>query len=273
MINSDKREYLPFPEYEKWGEAFGLFVPIVLFSLAGLPQNARLTIICRFIARAQVTLKGIFHLWKIEGYQDCWILHRCMLDRLFHLNQLITKGEFELFDDWSFFQQYIARNKVRSDKRFQPHLSSEFFRDTTANKQRYRELLSKKPQWERPFPEEVAKRMKLDFLYKYGYDYASTLVHPMSNDGEFDFTMLTGLGNKAEYPNQFAVIHNSCLVAFLVLQEGMTGCGCGWRKIVNTCLDDFLKFLETGSKDYEMSLAQIINLGPEVVLCKMKDGG
>lgn len=273
MTNADTREYLPLEDYKHWEEALGLFIPLVLSSLAAIPQDAKITVIRNFIARARVSLQGVFQLWAIEDYQDCWVLHRCMLDRLFHLNDLLTSDAFEAFDDWSFLQLYNARNRVRSDARFKSKISQPFFRDNRENKQRYQALVRNKPKWERPFAEDVAKRMKLDFLYKYGFDFASTLVHPMSNDGEFDFVLLTGMGDKAEYPNQFVVIHNSCLVAFLILQEGLIQSGCLWRGIVNTCLDDFLKFLETGSDAYKSSLPKIIELGPHVNLCKIKGGG
>ena len=191
MKKADSRDYPPFEAYKQWEKAFALFATAILFSLEGMTRNVQITTISNFIARAVIALKGVFQLWEIEDYQDCWVIYRCMLDRLFHLHDLITKDEFALFESWSFMQLYNARNKIRSDQSLKIKIDPKFFKDSPEDKQRYQDLLKCRPEWERPFAEEVAKHMKLEPLYKYGYDYASTLVHPMATDGEFDFVLLT----------------------------------------------------------------------------------
>jgi hypothetical protein len=109
---------------------------MVLLAMAQFPLTTRNTIIRNFIARALVMLSGMFQLWEIENYQDCWVLHRCRLDRLFHLNDLIVNDEFELFESWSFEQQYNTRNTIRSDSQYNSRLFSDFWKDTPEQKAR-----------------------------------------------------------------------------------------------------------------------------------------
>ena len=90
MRKVETKEYQTFEAYKEFEEVFRAFGQMVLFAMAQFPATTRDTIIRNFIARALVMLRGVFQLWEIEDYQDCWVLHRCMLDRLFHLNDLIV---------------------------------------------------------------------------------------------------------------------------------------------------------------------------------------
>jgi hypothetical protein len=265
MRKVEIKEYQTFEEYKEFEEVFRAFGQMVLFAMAQFPPTTRDTIIRNFIARALVMLNAMFQLWEIEDYQDCWVLHRCMLDRLFHLNDLIMNDGFELFECWSFEQQYGIRNKIRSDERYNSRLISDFWKDTPEQKVRMKRLQKDRPEWKRPFAEDVAKRMKLKPLYDYGYDYSSTLVHPMANDGQRDFVNLTGLGNKEGFPDERAVINNSSLVALLILREGIKGSGLLWRGFVSDILEEFLKFFEDGSKAYKTTFTKIVTSGSDII--------
>jgi hypothetical protein len=265
MRKVETKQYQTFEAYKEFEEVFRAFGQMVLFAMAQFPATTRDTIIRNFIARALVMLRGIFQLWEIEDYQDCWVLHRCMLDRLFHLNELIVGDEFELFENWSFEQQYNTRNKIRSDSQYNSRLFSDFWKDTPEQKARMRQLQKDKPKWKRPFVEDIAKRMKLTPLYDYGYDYGSTLVHPMANDGQRDFVNLTNLGNKDEFPDERTVINNSSLVALLIMREGIKGSGLLWRGFVSDILEEFPKFFEDGSKAYKTTFMRIVANGPDII--------
>jgi len=265
MRKIETKEYQTLEAYREFEEVFCAFGQMVLFAIAQFPPTTRDTIIRNFIARALVMLRGVFQLWEIEDYQDCWILHRCMLDRLFHLNDLIVNDSFELFESWSFEQQYNTRNKIRSDSRYNSRLLSDFWKDTPEQKVRMKQLQKGKPKWKRPFAEDVAKRMKLTPLYDYGYDYGSTLVHPMANDGQRDFVNLTRLGDKESFPDERVVINNSSLVALFILREGMKGSGLLWRGFVSDILEEFLKFFEDGSKAYKTTFMRIVANGPDII--------
>jgi hypothetical protein len=59
--------------------------------------------------------RGIVQLWEIKDFQDCWVLHRSLLDRLFHLRALNERDEFDEFEAWSFKKQYEAVARLKSD--------------------------------------------------------------------------------------------------------------------------------------------------------------
>lgn len=261
----ETKEYRTIEEYKEFSEILCSFGQMVLFAMAQFPINTKETIIRNFIARALMMHRGVFQLWDIEDYQDCWIIYRCMLDRLFHLNQLLVNNEIEVFDDWSFEQQYNTRNKIRSDSQYNSRLIAGFWKDTPEEKARMQALQKNSPQWKRPFAEDVAKRMKLKPLYDYGYDYGSTLVHPMANDGQRDFVSITCLGDKTIFPDERVIINNSSMIALLILREGMVGSGLLWRSFVSDILEEFLKFFENGSKDYKTSFVRIIAEGSEII--------
>jgi len=266
-----KKQYLPIKFYKEAIDILDVFTTIILLSLGEHGTSIKDTIIRNFIARSIVSLKGILKLWEEKDYQDCWILHRCILDRLFHLHALAKEDAFETFEKWSFKKQYEYKNKIRSDPYFRDKISPDFFKNMNKNKKRYTDICKEQPQWDRPKPEEIAKEMDLNFLYKYGYDYASTLVHPMANDGESDFLRQTKLVPEEMFPDQRAVINNSCLAVVVIVQEGLNISSLLWRCIMFDFLDNFKIFLQNGSMDYKESFLKIGSLGPEFDICKKKD--
>lgn len=268
MKTADRNQYLPIESYKEAIDILEKFTILILFSFAKHSRGIKDVIIRNFIARAIVSLKGILKLWEVNDYQDCWVLNRCILDRLFHLRALAKNNTFELFEKWSFKQQYDFRNKLRSDTDFKGKLNPDFFKDTNEQKEKYATITKEQPRWERPKAETVAKEMDLIFLYKFGYDYASTLVHPMANDGQEDFLRLTNLLEEELFTDQRVVINNSCLAVILLIQEGLNASTLAWRRLIFDFLDNFLSFLKNGSKDYLLSFLKIGKLGPELDLAK-----
>ena len=134
--------------------------------------------------------QNIFAVWKAGSEQDAWILHRSLLDRLLHLHHLNETNGFSDFEDYSFLSMYKARHQLLSDPDMTSKAPPGMKELQKSNKARYDEIAAKRSRWQRPKPEEVAKKMDLGFLYRFGYDYASTHVHPMAGNGERDFTTL-----------------------------------------------------------------------------------
>ena len=62
---------------------------------------------------------------------------------------------------------------------------------TLEQNERAKALSKNLPVWQRPKAEEVAKQLNMRFLYRFGYDFGSTHVHPMANDGQQDFFTIT----------------------------------------------------------------------------------
>ena len=267
----DKKIYFPIETYEEAIKILGVFSTMILFGFAGQPTETRDKIIRNFIARSVVSLKGILELWKIDAFSDCWVLHRCIVDRLFHLKSLAKDNAFDSFDDWSFKRQYEYMNKIRSDREFKNTVGPAFFKDMDRQKARYARLCKQMIDWDRPKAETVARDAGWDFLYKYGYDHASTYVHPMANDGELEFHRLTKLAEPRECGDTRLVISNSCLAVVVLIQECLNISNFVWRRLVYTFLSDYLDFLESGSRIYLVTFCKIGSLGPNYELCKKAD--
>ena len=124
------------------------------------------------------------------------------------------------------------------------------------------------PKWQRPKAEDVAKSMNLSFLYKYGYDFASTHVHPMANDGHQDFYTLTKLKPTPPFPDQISVLSNSILVSSLILQEALNLSSLRWRRVLWDYLEQMRLFLEKGDNAYAESFLKLEYMFPDTELCE-----
>ncbi|GAH53845.1 unnamed protein product, partial [marine sediment metagenome] len=184
MPKFDPEQYLPVESYAEVMELFHATSGTLLFEFARQEGGKRDVIIQNFIARTDMMVRAVFRLWDLQDYQDCWILHRCLLDRLFHLTYLQEHNQFEVFEAWSFLKQYNALNRVRSDPEFSDARESKMFALAPEQKERAKVLAKNPPVWQRPKAEDVAKQLNMRFLYRFGYDFSSTHVHPMANDGE-----------------------------------------------------------------------------------------
>ena len=120
-----------------------------------------------FIARADTMVRGIFRLWEISDQADCWILHRALLDRLFHLYDLNQKDQFEVFDDWSFKMLYEAAGRLRSDPDLKGKIDGLVEDLTPERKSRYHRLVKDPPNWHRPKPEDTARAVSYTHLDVY----------------------------------------------------------------------------------------------------------
>ncbi len=110
-------QHLSFEQYGQAADALHVLSGMLLFEFArhGETEATCDQIARNFIARADTMVRGIFRLWEINDHADCWILHRALLDRLFHLDELSQKNQFDEFNDWSFKMLYEAAGRLRSD--------------------------------------------------------------------------------------------------------------------------------------------------------------
>lgn len=273
MPKFNPQHYWPVESYVEVLGAFHAISGIILFEFARQESGERDIIIRNFIARTDMMARAVFRLWDLQDYQDCWIVHRCLLDRLLHLNHLQEYDQFEVFEAWSFFEQYNALNRVRSDPEFSGALESDMFSLTPGQTERAKVLSRNPPVWRRPKAEKVAKRLNMGFLYRFGYDFGSTHVHPMANDGQQDFFTITKLEPAPKFPDQRSVLSNTLLVGTMILQQGLNASTLSWRAIVYDFLDDLRRFLAAGSHDYKLSFVKIGKLIEQGVrLCQVRDG-
>ena len=127
MPNVNPEKYLSVDDYREILGVFRGVAGLLLFDFARAPCGTRDVIIRNFIAKARTICDSVFTLWDSGDQDDCWTLHRCLLDRLFHLWHITERNEFEVFEAWSFFEQFNARNRVRSDPECRAALSSPLF--------------------------------------------------------------------------------------------------------------------------------------------------
>jgi Family of unknown function (DUF5677) len=258
-------EYLSAEQNNEAADALHVLSGMLLFEFARHSETAatRDLLLRNFIARADTMVRGILRLWEIKDYGDCWILHRALLDRLFHMRALNDNDQFDLFDDWSFKMQYEAANRLRSDPELKGQIKELVDDLTTEQKMRYQRLVKNSPNWRRPKAEDVARAMDLLFLYKYGFDFASQYVHPMANDGHEDFFNITHLEPKPNFPEPIMVLSNSILAALLIAQEALNASTLSWRRVVYDAVDGIRNFLRSASPEHLLPLVKVSKMFEE----------
>ena len=264
----EPKSYLTFDEYRARADSLYAVSGMMLFSFAKHGGDIKNQIIRNFVARSAMMLQGIFKLWEISDYQDSWIILRALLDRLFHLQDLGVSNKFSEFDDWSFFEQFKAQNRVRSDPEFKAQAVGWVYELTDDQNLRIRSLSGNPPNWRRPKAEDAAKSMGLSFLYKYGYDFASTHVHPMADDGHQDFHTITKLEPTPKFPDQISVLSNSILACSLILQEAMNLSSFRWRRVLWDYVEQIRLFWDKVPAAYEESFLKVTRMSLETELCE-----
>lgn len=250
MPKISQDDYLPLEDYREMLGVFQGISGLLLFDFARAECRTRDIIIRNTIARVNTLVGSVYRLWDVGDADSAWVLYRCILDRLFHLWHLAERNEFELFEEWSYFEQFNARNNVRSDPECREALTEPLFSFSNEEMARGKLLTKAPPQWSRPRPEEAAKELKLGILYRFGYDFASRLVHPMATDGREDFFRITKLQPAPKFPDQRSVLSNTLLIATMTVQQGLNASHFRWQRVVFDFLDELLRGVGTGSKGY-----------------------
>jgi hypothetical protein len=244
----------------EYGEALGALNGIAgatLFEFARLGQGHRDTICGNFVARSITISKSIFRLYEAADYQDCWILHRCLMDRLFHLEHLAATNGFDAFEEWSFVEQYKALRRVQEDPLFTGAALDSAFELAPDQLDRAKTLRKRAPVWRRPRAEDVAKQLRMLFLYRYGYDFASRYVHPMANDGLRDFYEITGLQPSPSFPDEIVVLSNTLLVSTMLVQSALNASSLLWRNVLHEFLEAVRQYLGEGGDEYKLLFVKL----------------
>lgn len=248
-----KKQYQRIEAYRDAADALYVVNGMVLSSFARNDCNTKNIIIRNFVARSAMTIKNVFSLWDNHDFQNAWVIHRTLIDRMFHLHSIGNRSEFSAFDDWSFFKQFKAQNRVKSDILFKHEAIGWEYELSEEQMRRIKELEKNKPTWRRPKAESVARDMRMEFLYKYGYDYASMHVHPMADDGQQDFYTITKLKPSPKFPSNIVVISNTILITFLILKDVINFSSFKWRRELWDFINQLGLFLDNGDKSYQDS--------------------
>jgi hypothetical protein len=267
-MTEDKYEPPAEPEVLQQAiETFRVYSGAVLLSFAKHGQGLRDTVARNFIARGMSCTQSIYSVWRAGSEQDAWILHRSLLDRLLHLHHLGETDEFAAFEEHSFLSMYKARHQLLSDPDMSGKVPASLKELQMRDRPRYDAISRNPTRWRRPKPEDVAKKMNLGFLYRFGYDYASTHVHPMSGDGEADFTMLISAPHAVTVPDA-TVVRNSILVQSMLVQEAFNVSKMRWRAIAYDFLDQIRRFVGTGNPQFHITFYKIGKAWPAFELCE-----
>ena len=245
-----------------------VFTGIALYCFAGDNRTQRDEIAGNFVARGMTCLESILQVWKRSSKQDAWILHRSLLDRLFHLRALADEDDFGDFEVYSFKAKYEARHQLLSDSDpiMRAKIPSRLRELQRTNRDRYQEIIESDFEWYRPRAKDIAKKMDLHFLYSLGYDYASTHVHPMADDGKADFQRLISPTQSAPLPDA-TVVRNSILAQVVLTKEAFTISGLKWRRVVFDFLDGMQSFLHESTMEFKVAFFRIAQAGPDFKLC------
>lgn len=212
------------------------------------------------IARSITLLKSIDLLYQQKAFNEGWILFRSLVDRLVHIYYLTDQDKFDSFEEWTYIEKYEYRNNIRSDEKFKRILKDPLFNIKKQESNKYRSLKRKNIEWRKPIPKNILYEKGLDFLYKYGYDYASKRTHPTSDDGEFEFYSLTGLEpNPYKNIEQQILINNSILVTTLIQQVIFNQLSFRFRGLVYSFLDEIRKEINNEPNDLEIKYYQLLN--------------
>lgn len=248
-------------------ETFHIFTGVVLLSFAKHGKDLRDKIARNFVARGMSCTESIFAVWMAGSEQDAWILHRSLLDRLLHLRHLAETDGFTDFEEYSFRSLYKARHQLLSDPDMKAKVPARLKEIQQRDQSRYNAAGAKEGRWRRPKPKDVATRMGLGFLYQFGYDYASTHVHPMSDDGEGDFQAMTASPRVVALPDT-TVVRNSILVQSMLVQEALNVSNMRWRAVVFDFLEQVRIFTGTDDPQFHFTFYKIGKAWPDFELCE-----
>lgn len=271
----DKTTKLSAEDYENAIATLKAFTKIALtWMFRKSRDDVKHQIIANFIARGSVCLDSIHILWKSGNYQDCWILHRALVDRLIHLRSLIDHDEFEEFERWSFQRQYQSAEAALSDQSIVGKMTPEALTEAKRQQNERRHRISQEPKsnWRRPDAKEAAKNMNLSAIYSLGYNPASGEVHPMADDGKEEFHDLLGIPLET-YGDDRTVLHNSIVTQFLVVHYGMSGCDLLWRGFVSDFMEHWLSFVENVSKEELAGALLLLGKDQDVSWCEPRSDG
>ncbi len=283
MNSIDYVNYHSQEEYQKAKSYLEKFTAHALhWSATQSQEDLREEIIGNFIARGTVCLDSIFRLWQVENHHDCWILQRALFDRYVHLKHLGEKNEFNEFERWSFQMRFKDSDVALSDPHIVKKLTPDELKKARGIHKERRKRYDKEPKraWKRPRSEDVTKQSNLLLLHRIGYNFTSSLVHPMADDGVLDFYRLLGwthpisgdtLGWAYEiYGDTRIILHNSMAYLILLVKTGLESSNLSWENFVFDFYGALVLFLENGNSDYVSNCQDAFALGPHHPWCKSR---
>jgi hypothetical protein len=222
----------------------------IIFDIAE-NESMDVTMIRNFIAKSVMMVRSIYNLWTISAFQECHILQRCLVDRLFYLRKLISENSFKDFEEWSSVEQHDFQMRLRADTRFK-HRTSNAPPIPESEKIRIKDLKKKKMNWQIPNAGKIAEEIGRDYLYLFSYDYGSMHIHPIATDGQQDFYTLTKIETSLEFPSNDFVLKNAIHILWLIVTDAIHYKDWPIAQELNDFFESFFKFVESGSQQYRL---------------------
>lgn len=248
-------------EYSEIIEKIGVITKWILLNIADKVKSTKDIYLRNSLSKNFSLLTSIEKLYEQKLFNEGWILFRSLVDRLVYIYYLSDHDLYNNFDDWTYIQKFKLRNDIRADERFNRVLKDPLFNIKRNESNKNRKLKEKEIKWNKPNPRLVLKKHGLDFLYKFGYDFASMHTHPMATDGEEEFHKLTGLEpNPMKNLGHEILIKNSILVNTLIQQVIMNKLDFRFRGLVYSFLEETRKKINFEQNDFDLIHYQLLKL-------------
>lgn len=262
------KQYRTVDEYKKMFESIYSVSGMVLFEFANYELEEHKNIILKnFLAKAVKIGESIFILSEKDNYHECQMLYRALIDRYFHILHLDDTNSYNDFYKWSFIKQWEHLNKANSYKDLNNPLHNK--KELKKHKEEYEKYKKENIIWHRPDNEKIAKKFKVKMLYDFGYDYASSHIHPMANDGERDYFSITKLEPRPPFCDCSVILNNTLFTLLLMFEQCLNSSSFIWRKILYDYLEYGIENLKSDCADFGISYVKIANMfGEETPLSK-----
>lgn len=256
------KQYRTIEEYKIIFDNIYVTSGMVLFEFAKYELVEHKNIILKnFLAKAIKIGESIFLLSEKDNYHECQMLYRALIDRYFHILYLDDTNSYDEFYKWSFIKQWEHLNKANSYKDLNNSLHNK--KELKKHKEEYEKYKRESIEWHRPDNKKIANKYSVKVLYDFGYDYPSSHIHPMANDGERDFYNITKLEPRPSYCDSTVILNNTLFALYLMLEQCMNSSSFKWRNI----LYDYLKYgvenLNEESIDFENCYVKIAKMFDE----------
>jgi hypothetical protein len=216
-------------------------------------EQPSLQIVANFIARSFVSLESLFALYQRRDFHDCMLLLRTIIDRLLHLGAIAKADAWEDFIVKTASERHRYLNKIRSDREMYAKREASFDEAYAESKRVIAELDSRPVrggQFSSFRPEELSKELGLKFIYDYGYDHASTYVHPLADEGMQDIGHLMGVSVPERSSDDRTILQNACLSYLLLISHSIHLVEVPHKDAFSAAESHLLHFVGTGRSDH-----------------------
>ncbi len=219
----------------------------------GVAHSDRDEIVANFLARSITSLRSIWLLYETGDYSNCLIILRCIIDRLLHLGYLNEKNAFEKFRHLSLVERHKHLHKIKSDGSMSRKEGAKFklaYEMSSKIMDYIKRYGANSFDWRKINPKETAKAMGLDFIYHFGYDHASTYVHPMADEGIQDIMRVIGMPSESLGADNRTILQNALLSMELLLRNALLSTGRKWNEEYYLFLDKAMQYTGTGKTEF-----------------------